>query len=393
MKKIATGFARGLESHSSVNLSSQFHPSEVIELSSIRQAASQHSSFSEHILVYTKCKFCGKPANKHAHLIQVCNCDRDYVGHPNCLKNNLNEKCNVCRCKYNESVQREPSILGSFASQQVSATPRASSLSESSGEERMRQAIKAATLKPHCRLCKGYDDRPENKLIYPCQCHTVDPEEAWAHKKCVIEYVLARQKDKCATCKARYAFSAEYVKKWVCSEGNECKLMGFRVGLAVLVGLMCGAVGGYLFQDNDFQDTEEIVKLALLGLSGASILLCLCYIVLSLFVYSYSYYIRSLSVLCQKQEIAKMTSKSHKMFCEYIETLRANHLLPEIPVVQEKKAKPKNSSLGNSEREPEISRLISCSRAHGEDFDSEDLREHSEIKESEVIHISLYSRE
>ena len=95
---------------------------------------------------------------------------------------------------------------------------------------------------------------------------------------------------------------------------------------------------------------------------------------------------KSLDILCQKQEIAKMSANSHLFFLEYLEVLRAEGVLQ--PVVSKRK-EPKNFKLASDNRIRNMQpRMILELDTFGENLDSDMLREQSIVKDSSLVNIS-----
>ena len=356
-----------------------------MDLSSINQVPAKSASSVEQFLdkaLQVACRFCGEASGEA--LVQVCGCARENSAHRECLEQEEGALCEQCQQPFElqQEDPRESSILVTPADQMYS-TPRASSLSESSGEERMRRIIKAAVLKPHCRICKSADDEPRNKLIYPCQCHSVDPKEAWAHRNCIFEYALARQNDVCQRCKAPYAFTADYLKQWVCANLPECHRLSVALLLHVLVMAICLCLLVYVWTEAADEELGWVLVGGLLLVGILDVVAAGSTICRSLYVYK----THSLQVLCQKHEIAHMNKNSHQMFLQYLGMLRAEHRLPEplaesLPkkeVKKEAKKERKKEASAHSDRSEESKQLVELSEYDGENFESEGIRELSEV--------------
>ncbi|CAG9310896.1 unnamed protein product [Blepharisma stoltei] len=420
------GFALGLSNHSSMrNPSSMFHNSQVFELSSIKkQEIPSHSSRDHNFIlpISINCKFCGQKEQPNHRLIKVCKCTTKCWAHEDCINSRQSKEstCKLCHHEFilnydkesEASEMEESSILQSLEEQtdrnNQASTPQMSSLIESSGEARMRKVIKAATLKPYCRICKSGADNLSNKLIYPCQCHTVNPKKSWAHRNCIFDDIIQKQSDICPMCKAQFAFACETEKSWICKDSELCGEFTAQLFGIALLFVFCIGVIVFLTSTPgiDLDEGESVWRWILVAL--LVILLILSVLLLGFLIYlkTTEEKVKSIYVLCQRQEIAKMTSTSHNLFIHYLEKLKKSHLIPEAPppaikAIRQKKPKMpaeviedrKSIDFQDHMEEPEISRLIINTDTNGENFDSKALKEHSDFKESSIIHISFISSE
>lgn len=423
-KEVIAGFARGLSNHSSMhNISSMFHHSHVFELSSIKRQdiVSQSSEDNQVVVPFSIfCKFCGKKEHAKGRLIKVCKCLSKCWAHEYCINGQQLKECTCKTCchvflnnydKESEISQIEgSSILQSIeenSEKNQFSTPQMSSLSESSGEARMRRVIKAATLKPYCRICKSGSETLANKLIYPCQCHTVSPTKSWAHRECILDEILKNQSDLCIRCKAQFSFACELEKNWICKDSETCEQFSAQIFGLLLVIMFCIGVVAFLITTPGMplDESESAYRWILVALLLLLLLLTIFLVVWLIYVKMTEKKVKSIFVLCQRQEIAKMTSSSHSLFLKYLEQQKHNNLIPlEVPQVKRKIEKDekisnkideemKKSEVIDDCGEQEISRLIVETDTNGENFDSKVLNEHSDLKESAIIHISFISSE
>lgn len=383
---LSSGVALGLSSHSSVNAQSIFRKSQEFELSSIKKETS---------LRRPMCKFCFQPESFESRLIKVCSCPEQCWGHEKCVQVRKDAGCPECGAawvsKYEREMQVSNAEAASFLQSIEEGTERqrshASSISESSGEARMRKVIQAATLTPFCRLCGKSSDHPDNKLIFPCQCYALAPQESWTHRACIRNLLIARQSDVCERCKTPFALG--------CVKESACTLEVVAAQALFLVTLTTAVCGLLAFVASDqvyLTDTEEAWKWVLVAL--------LILVLLLLFLVSFlliqrskrDFIIRDIFVLCQKHEIAKITAHSHEWFELFIKQMKALGYIGEKQVVHRSK-----QHKSNSESPPQIpQRPMSAQSAHPigrpvetegfeENASSGVLQEHSVVKESQVV--------
>jgi hypothetical protein len=290
----------------------------------------------------------------------------------------------------------------------VSSVKR-STISESSGEERMRNMIHAATLKAFCRICKGEDNSEDNRLIYPCQCHTIRPQESWAHRRCIKDQILTRQSDTCDRCKVHFALNYDHEKWWLCKEFSRSQAFVTQLALlftgivllACLIALLSCDAMDYSYEEQGW----------------AYFLVAFCAVLLLLFSFAFGLvlqqssrrlHIKDVYVLCQKQEIAQMTSKSRQIFLAFLalHDHKLHKATPQTaqPLKHKVSLKPKSLAFcgvkapiyeepENTERsdeflnpgERDISPVLVASQTQEENACSEDLREHSLVRESLVV--------
>ena len=394
MKKIITkGYAQGLSSHSSMQHSSAiFNNSEVFEVSSISKNQNEQSSKSENFPdnLNLSCRFCGRN-NKKIELFPVCKCNAKFLAHKKCVNGQAEGKCKKCGSKWLDEVSDFK-----FSPEIVIEGPSSSSrLNESEGEKRMRNTIKAATEKPKCRICGEDNETEENKIIYPCQCHTLDFKIARAHRLCVLDTALYFQSDECENCKIQYNFAPIFKNIWVCSENEVfCGYLA-ETSKFLAIGIGCFGLGGFLFEIQERYSDDSvlwvwsiILKTFLLVL-GTLFSLIFFKVLLSI----KSKILDSLEVLCQKQEIARMSSKSHEFFQDFLANAIKLGIVVNTPRVQvREKTVKKTESLEpriileldtNGENiESDILREFSspkniCSLHNSEDFKEEEMNEHS----------------
>jgi hypothetical protein len=284
----------------------------------------------------------------------------------------------------------------------VSSVKR-STISESSGEERMRNMIHAATLRAFCRICKGED----NRLIYPCQCHTIRPQESWAHRRCIKEHILNTQSDTCNRCKVHFALNYDHEKWWLCKEFSRSQAFVTQLVVLLTGGVLLCCLIALLSSDAMDYSYEE---------QGWAYFLVAFYAVL-LLLFSFGLVVqqslnrlhtKDVYVLCQKQEIAQMTSKSRQIFLAFL--AMHEHKLPKVTpqtaqplkhkVSQKLKSlafrgvkapiyeEPENTERSNESLNPgerDLSPILAASQTQEENACSEDLREHSLVRESLVV--------
>lgn len=419
------GVAQGLSHHSSLQeeFKSLFHSSNEVELSSIKKQpnASLHSDSHPFKKPLHQCRFCTQGELFDHRLIRVCKCAKDCWGHESCVAktNTKKKRCPACKsdwivayeCESQLSNQPHVSFLQSIeesAEVGVSSIKR-STISESSGEERMRNIIHAATLKAFCRICKSDYDTEDNRLIYPCQCHTIRPQESWAHRKCIKDQLLLRQSDSCDRCKVKFALNYEPERWWFCKEFSRSQSFASQLALlATGIGLLSCLIALLAGDALDYSEGEQ---------AWAYFLIAFCAVLLLLFAFAFGlvviqnsrrFHIKDVFVLCQKQEIAQMTSKSHSIFLTYL--AMNDHKIPKIPQQPTLPSSRKNSlkmkaipsrpvsnpifeepertersddSLNPQDRE--FSPILAVSQTHEENANSEDLREHSLVRDSLVM--------
>jgi RING-variant domain len=384
MNRLSKGYAQGLSSHSSMQNSSEiFKKSEVFEVSSIDKNEDFEEVSKDNIIkeiANLMCRFCGRSTSEK--LITVCRCNLDFSAHISCLKSLTESKCKKCGSKW----LQKPSTPEILIADPSSKSSPLSIINESSGEIRMRNMIKAASKKPVCRICKEDKETEENKIIYPCQCHTVNASLAWAHRDCILLYIIKRQKDDCEVCKSKYSFIPSYEKIWVCQEqdyfyefvGDLLKLfvsIGTLIGLIVFLSSTKDIYGNYLYEY-----IWSILLICVLGVLLALVSLLLLRIIMQK---STRKVINSLQVLCQKQEIAKMSIKSHECFNEYLDLLREKGLIDSI-----EPSKDASDKFDDKNLQP---RVVLEMDTNGENIESEWLREHSSLKV--ISSISIESSE
>lgn len=381
-KHITQGFAIGLSSHSSMkNSSEMFKKSEIFEISSISKDLDHESSLKENgefKMLQLNCRFCGRGCEKEP-LSKVCRCPNKYSGHKSCVKGQAEGKCKKCGTKWLKEdpvFKLTPDILNPESVNKLSSR---SILNESSGELRMKNIIKSSTQSPICRICKVQDQDIE-KIIYPCQCHTINPNLAWAHRDCIFSQILSLQKDDCDRCKARFSFLPIYKSTWVCSDPDHFN--AYLTTISLLILFLLSIIGIIIFLDR----LEEIHSISasiyiwslVLIIVFSILLLALSVLFLkTLITRSRLFSIVSLEVLCQKQEIAKMSSQSHIFFSKFLSDLRKKNLISALPVIKKEPNNGQNKQDSLSIRPP---RTIIDMDTNGENLDSEMLREHSSVK-------------
>mmetsp|Transcript_8937 Transcript_8937/g.17274 ORF Transcript_8937/g.17274 Transcript_8937/m.17274 type:complete len:460 (-) Transcript_8937:53-1432(-) len=421
------GVAQGLSPHSSLHeeFKSLFHSSNEVELSSIKK---QHNTSSQSEAQLFKklvhqCRFCNQGELFDHRLIRVCKCANECWGHESCVikKKEKKKRCATCKSDWIVAYERESQLshqphvsflqsIEESAEVGVSSIKR-STISESSGEERMRNIIQAATLKAFCRICKSDFDSADNRLIYPCQCHTIRPQESWAHRKCIKENLLLRQSDTCERCKVKYALSYEPERMWCCKEFMRSQAFVAQLALLVTGMALLSCLIALLTSDAlDYSDGEQAWAYFLIAF--CSILLILFLFALGLVVWQNSkkLHIKEVYVLCQKQEIAQMTSKSHLIFLAFLamnehrfqakrevlqptlpssrkNSLKHKSITPRVisnPIFEEpERTERSDDSLNPQERD--FSPILAVSQTHEENANSEDLQEHSVVRESLVM--------
>lgn len=378
---LSNGYAQGLSSHSSMQHSSAiFNQSEVFEVSSINKNSHKSSSKSDNFpdILNLNCRFCGRN-NKNAQLFPVCKCNTKFLAHKKCVNGQAEGKCKKCGSKWLAEVSDfkfSPDII-------ADGSESGSKINESEGEIRMRNTIKAATEKPKCRICGEDNDSEDNKIIYPCQCHTLDYRMARAHRFCVLNTALYLQSDECENCKIKYSFAPVYRSIWVCSENDTfCGYLGECFKLLGIVG-GCFGLAGFLFGLQDRYSDRSSLYVWSFVLKAAFLILGVMFffVFLKVFVSVRSKVLVSLEVLCQKQEIARMSSDSQEYFKNYLNYAMKLGIVVDIPKVQVRdKVVKKNESL-----QP---RIILELDTNGENIDSDMLREFSSPKLGESLHKS-----
>lgn len=387
---VTKGYAFGLSSHSSMqNSSDMFKKSEIFEVSSISKNEDIDHTSKENILseiIPLVCRFCGRNSEKEA-LVTVCRCENRCYGHKTCVNGQSEGKCKKCGRKWLKEVsifKSTPDIIAKdFSSKHVPSV-----INESSGEIRMRNIIKAATQKPVCRICKEDNDSEENKIVYPCQCHTINVTYAWAHRECILGVIIKNQKDECDLCKAKFSFLAYYSNVWVCQEKDMyCNYFAVIIKLLLTMCLVGGLIAFLSIMKELYIYEQYTFIWGTILLIALVILLCLLLIVFVSYIFkkSINKVILRLEVLCQKQEIAKMSSKSHEMFLEYIAMLRKKKLIPNS--VKVKRSKEILCKIDESEVERVLQpRLGLDLDTNGENIESDLLKEYSNPKASSGGH-------
>ena len=381
--RISRGYALGLSSHSSMqNSSEMFKKSEMFEISSIcKNEEPEHISKDNIIseITHLACRFCGRNTDREQ-IIQVCHCPTKYSGHKSCMKALAEAKCKRCGTKWlKEASRRSPEILLSEGSPKLSSH---SVINESSGEVRMKNIIKSSTRKPICRLCKEERETENNKIIYPCQCHTIDPKLAWAHRECALNMIIKQQKDECELCKAKFSFAPIYRSIWVCSEEEMyCEFISDIMKILVCIGTAAGMIILLVNLRDIYGDSyyESVWGIVLVVFLAILLVLLSVLLIRTLILKSTNKVIEALEVLCQKQEIAKMSSESHSFFMGYIHFLKKNKLITSI-VVSKKESKETFCKHEESSARRALPRIILEMDTNGENIDSDLLREHSLVK-------------
>ena len=382
MKEVfSKGYAQGLSSHSSMQHSSAiFNNSEVFELSSI--SPNQNKSFSKSDplpdLLNLNCRFCGRN-NKSSDMVQVCKCNSKYMAHNKCVQGQAEGKCKKCGAKWLQDLsvfKCSPDII-------IENSSNLSHLNESEGEFKMRNTIKAAIEKPKCRICAEESETEENKIIYPCQCHTLDYRLARAHRKCVLDLALMSHKDECENCKVLYNFDPIYQNVWVCDD-NElfCQYFTDFFKFFILASVLLG-LAGFLFEFEDWYSEDSQMWIWSVGIRTLLLLLGTIYSGLFIFYLAKirNKVLTSLEVLCQKQEIARMSSKSHENFDFFLRTMIKYGKISEVPVVV------KRPSVKTHKIESIPRRILELD-TNGENIDSVMLKEFSSDKASISFHKS-----
>lgn len=406
-RRISKGYGFGLRDNSSFQENSvSFHTSQLEDLSSIKRRSSfEHSQEDRNLFkaFSSNCKICHEPENPQEKLVRVCKCSKECWAHERCMDSHkpVCSNCGWAKSYDRESLMSkgEPSVfqssdMESDGNNKVS-TPMVSSLSESSGELRMRKAIQAATLKPHCRVCSGSRDSAENKLIFPCQCHMVEPTQSWGHKNCILEQILSTRKDSCEKCRKPFALQCEYQRVWACRDKKYCEKLTWLTFLLCLLIVICAFLISYLADPEvEFNDEETVWSYFLMTFLGLFVLGFSVAFLGVLTRFSAYKLISNVEVLCQKQEIARMTSRSHQIFEEYLSQLKQQNKLPEVkqvksytPVVQ----KPITEKSESEEVSGGVSRFIVESETNGENYMSEVMQEHSQVVDSEMVSLHLKS--
>ena len=97
--------------------------------------------------------------------------------------------------------------------------------------------------------------------------------------------------------------------------------------------------------------------------------------------------IEALEVLCQKQEIPKMSTESHRFFMDYLRYLKKNKLIPSIPHSknESKEIPSKNEEISARRELPIVILEMDTDR---ENFDSVMLREHSSVKNTNSFELN-----
>lgn len=412
-RDIEIGQAKGLSSHSSIQegLSSMLYKSNELDLSPIiKQSQSSYEVSDQNIYpeFMNRCKFCGNPERSNHKLIKVCGCIKSW-GHEICVKNHkqIEPACKTCAKEWTLEIHRENQtqrkneyILDSL--DEISEKHKSSQLNSNSyniyRDKQFRIRMRAETTKAICRYCGGSSDTLDDKLIFPCQCHALDSKESWAHRKCIFDYLVNTQRVTCEKCKTKFAFGYDRVRIWICQDSK--RLNEFVSKICSLGVLLLGLIGILVFLiDNDVMDYtySELVwnwiLVALLLICIAIAFLVLVFISLETF---YIKEFKNIQVLCQKHEIAKMRAKSDEVFHRYLQDLEEKNLLPSavtntprkhyfkgknefIESIEEEEKNEFRDNAGNGERSRTESETV------GENIESEILKEHSNIKESQVV--------
>ena len=382
MKEVfSKGYAQGLSSHSSMQHSSAiFNNSEVFELSSI--SPNQNKSFSKSDplpdLLNLNCRFCGRN-NETSNLVQVCKCNSKYMAHSKCLQGQAEGKCKKCGAKWLQDIsvfQCSPEII-------VENSSNLSHLNESEGEFKMRNTIKAAIEKPSCRICGEESETEENKIIYPCQCHTLDYRLARAHRKCVLDLALMTHRDDCENCKVLYNFDAKYRNVWVCDDQELfCQYFADLFKPFILALALLG-LADFLFELEDWYSEDLGMWIWSVGIRSLFLLLGVVYAGFCVFYIGKmrNKSLAGLEVLCQKQEIARMTCNSHENFDYFLRALIKCGKIAEVPVVVK-------SPAIKTHKIESIPRRILELDTNGENIDSVMLKEFSSVKPSHSFHKS-----
>lgn len=383
---LAAGVALGLSSHSSVNAQSLFRKSQEFELSSIKKETSVRRPL---------CKFCFQAESFENRLIKVCTCPEQCWGHEKCVQMRKEAACGQCGAawvsKYEREMQVSNAEAASFLQSIEEGTERqrshASSISESSGEARMRKVIQAATLTPFCRLCGKSSDHLDNKLIFPCQCYALAPQESWTHRGCIRNLLISRQSDVCERCKTPFALGC--VKESACTLETVAAQALF---LMALTAAICGLLAFVASDEVCLTEEEEAWKWVLVGLLVIVLLLLLVVAFLLIQRSQRDFIIRDIFVLCQKHEIAKITAHSHEWFELFIKQMKALGYIGDKPTVH--RSKQQKSVSDTPPQVPQRPQSAQSGHRIGRPVETEGfeenassgvLQEHSVVKESQVV--------
>ena len=404
------GQAKGLSSHSSMQegLSSMLYKSNELDLSPIVKQSQSSCEFSDQNIYpefLPRCKFCGNPERSNCKLIKVCACNKCW-SHEICIQNHMKIEptCRTCRMEWVIRLHQESDIQKSVRSlkglEGISEEQKMSQLSSYSyrsfRDREIKHRFKNETTIAVCRYCGGSSETPDDKLIFPCQCHALDWKESWAHRKCIFEYLVNTQKDTCDKCKTKFEFGYDKVRVWICRDRKKFslfvgKVMSLSVALLSLIGIVVFLIEheGIEYSYSERAWSWVLVAL-LLGCIAVLFLVLVCVILETFYIKEY----RNIQVLCQKHEIAKMRTRSDIVFHKYLQDLEERNLLPS-PVTDtprkyylKRKAEfiesiieeEKNEFANNQDPLVDIE-----SDTAGENIESEILKEHSSIKQSDVV--------
>jgi hypothetical protein len=267
-----------------------------------------------------------------------------------------------------------------------------SRLNESEGEFKMRNTIKAALERPKCRFCGSESENEDNKIIYPCQCHTLDYKLARAHRKCVFDRALYLHSDECENCKVRFNFSPVFKSIWVCRDQQALNRYFADSFKLFLFGAALFGLAFFLFAVEEFYEDDWAMWTWSVVLRVFLLLLATVFWILLVFGF-FSVrrkVVESLEVLCQKQEIARMSSSSHETFLTFLQGLIEKGTIPKVPALIKRVVVKKNENGTRriveldtngenieSEMLREFSSKMSKSIENSEDFKEEDINEHS----------------